>query len=96
DGQIGIGHTALKGRTLSAGLPAIHLKDIGKDNGGASPAEVIDKVMASIGGAAAKVAGADLDKALGTLRDTAAGAIKDAVKDAAPGATDQLQRLFKQ
>jgi hypothetical protein len=68
DGRIAISHSALQGRTLSSGLPTIHLKDIGKDKGGASPAEIADKVIGAITQQASKIASVDLDKALGQLR----------------------------
>jgi hypothetical protein len=68
DGKIAISHTALQGRTLSSGLPTIHLKDIGKDRGGASPAEIADKVLGAITQQASKIASIDLDKALGDLK----------------------------
>jgi hypothetical protein len=68
DGKIAISHAALQGRSLSSGLPTIHLKDIGKDKGGASPAEIADKVIGAITQQAAKIASVDLDKALGQLR----------------------------
>ena len=68
DGKVAISHTALQGRTLSSGLPTIHLKDIGKDKGGATPAEIAEKVVGAITQQASKVASVDLDKALGQLK----------------------------
>jgi hypothetical protein len=80
DGQIAISHSALQGRTLSAGLPTIHLRDIGKDKGGATPAEVADKVLGAIAQTASKVASADLDKALGQIR----GAVQEQIQRNVP------------
>jgi uncharacterized protein involved in outer membrane biogenesis len=68
DGKVAISHAALQGRTLSSGLPTIHLKDIGKDKGGATPAEVAEKVVGAITQQASKIASVDLDKALGQLK----------------------------
>ena len=68
DGKIAISHTALQGRSLSSGLPTIHLTDIGKDKGGATPAEIAEKVVGAITQQASKIATVDLDKALGQLK----------------------------
>lgn len=68
DGRIAISHTALRGNTLSAPLPTIHLTDIGKDKGGATPAEIAEKVVGAITQQASKIATVDLDKALGQLK----------------------------
>lgn len=85
DGRIAISHTALQGRTLSSSLPTIHLKDIGKDKGGATPAEVTERVIGAITQQASKIASVDLDKALGQLK----GAVGDQLK----GAGDQLKNV---
>jgi len=73
NGQIGISHALLAGKTLAADLPTIHLSNIGKDKGGASPAEVAQQVLGSITASASKVASADLTKQLGTLKDSLGG-----------------------
>jgi uncharacterized protein involved in outer membrane biogenesis len=39
---------ALGGKNVSADLPDIHLKDIGKEKGGASPAEVAKQIFAAL------------------------------------------------
>jgi len=89
-GRIGISAAALQGRSLSSTLPTIHLKDIGKDKGGASPAEVAQKVIGTISAEASQVAASDLQKQLGTLlKDGAGGAA-----GAAGGATDKLKGLL--
>ncbi len=85
DGEIAISHTALQGRTLSSALPTIHLKDIGKDKGGATPAEVAERVLGSIMQQATKIASIDLDKALGQIK----GVVTDQLK----GASDQVKGL---
>mgnify|MGYP001979074977 CR=1 FL=1 len=42
-------HARGKGKKLGSGLPTIWLKDIGKDKkGGATPAEVVNKIMETI------------------------------------------------
>jgi hypothetical protein len=47
-GEVGVSATALKGKTLSANLDTIHLEDIGKDGGGASPGQVVGIITASL------------------------------------------------
>lgn len=75
DGRISIAHQALQGRTLSAGLPTIQLKDIGKSSGGATPAEVADRVIGSISAQASRVATAELQKQAGDLIKNQAGGL---------------------
>ncbi|MFC1820413.1 AsmA family protein [Thermodesulfobacteriota bacterium] len=48
DGKVGLIMPILSGQTLSASLPDIHLKDLGKKKGGASPAEVFKEAFASL------------------------------------------------
>ena len=66
-----------------ASLPAIHLRDIGKAKGGATPAEVIDIVLGTIGQQASQVAAVDLDKALGAAQEAVRGATSGAASSAA-------------
>ena len=90
DGKIGISHAALQGRSLSSPLPTIELKDIGKDKGGASPAEVAEKVIGTISAQASRVASSDLQKQLGAALKEQAGN----VGGAAGGAAEKLKGLF--
>lgn len=97
DGQISISHTALQGRTLSSGLPTIHLRDIGKDKGGATPAEVAEKVLGAITQSASKVASVDLDKALGQIKGAIGGAVGGAagqLQNAPAAVGDRLQGIL--
>lgn len=48
DGKVNVSASLMQGKTLTTPLPNIHLTDIGKDSGGASPAEVVDQVIAAI------------------------------------------------
>jgi uncharacterized protein involved in outer membrane biogenesis len=90
DGKIGISHAALQGRSLSSALPTIELKDIGKDKGGATPAEVADKVIGTIAAQANRVAVGDLQKQLGaTLREQAGK-----LGSGTDGAADRLKGLL--
>lgn len=94
DGKITASHAALQGRTISAGLPTIQLKDIGKGNNGATPAEVTEKVIGTISAQASRVATGELQKQLGNLLKDSAGAIGGATGGPAGGATDKLKGLL--
>lgn len=48
DGKVNVSAVPLGGKSMTASLPEIHLKDIGKDKGGASHGEVAEKVMAAL------------------------------------------------
>src|SRR3546814_5889240 len=73
-GKIGISAAALQGRSLSSPLQTIHLKDIGKDKGGASPAEEAQKIIGTISAEASEIAARDLHKQHGTMLKDGAGA----------------------
>lgn len=98
DGKVAVSHTALQGRTLSSGLPAIHLKEIGKDKGGATPAEITEKVLGAITQQASKIASVDLDKALGQIKGAVGQQIQGLgaqVPQTVPGAVgDRLQGIL--
>ena len=48
DGKVNLNMAMLAGQTITASLPDIHLKDIGKRKGGASPAEAVDEVFKAL------------------------------------------------
>lgn len=48
NGDVGVSAGFLQGKKLSASLPEIHLEDVGKDEGGASPAEVAGEILTAI------------------------------------------------
>jgi len=93
-GSIDISHAALQGRSLSSPLPTIELRNIGRDKGGATPAEVAEKVLGTISAQASKIASSDLQKQIGNLVKDQAGAVGGAVGGAASGATDRLKGLL--
>ena len=71
-GTVKVSATFLEGETLSAVLPEIHLTDIGKDTGGATPQQVVERIVAALGDETGKViAGMNLD----ALRQGAEGAV---------------------
>ena len=77
DGNVNVSASALGGKSLGAPLPAIHLKDIGKKSGGASPGEVTNQIIKAVSSGATQAVGTlNLDKVLGG----ATGVAKDAVE----------------
>ncbi len=91
-GKVGVSATALGGKTLSATLPDIHLTGIGKDKGGATPAEVLDRVIGAVGqGAGKAVASLGLGKMLDAAKEQAAGAT-EALEKGTAGAKDLLDK----
>ena len=62
--------TILDGRSMSTALPDIHLKDIGKEKGGATPDEVAERLLTSIRkGAAKAVSSLGVGKTLENLKE---------------------------
>ena len=60
DGKVAVSGGGL-GKTLSTDLPTIHLEDIGRSSGGASPTEVAAKVLDAVIGSSTKaVSGLDI------------------------------------
>ena len=69
----------------------IHLKDIGKEEGGASPGEVFNKIVASLKeGVGAGVAGLNLGALLGGVGNAAKTAT-EGLKSGAEGAAATVQ-----
>ena len=104
NGEVQASSSMVKDKTLSTPLPAIHLRDIGKDSGGATPAEVAKKVIAvltnQIGAAAGKLdlrslMDEEMLKQLGQekLKD-ASGKTIDKLKDIGGDTGDKLKELF--
>lgn len=100
-GKVNVASSLLKGQSLGAPLPTIHLTDIGKDKKGATPGEVASKVLDAITkGATSAVSTLNLDKLKG-LATGAGDAAKKALEgapgaagDAAKGAADKLKGLL--
>jgi len=68
NGQVTGSHAALQGQKVNAALPTIHLANIGKAKGGATPEEVASEVIAAISQQAARAAATDLNKTLDALK----------------------------
>ncbi len=88
-GTVNVSATFLQGETLSAVLPEIHLTDIGKGSGGATPQQVVELIVAALGDQTGKViSGMNLD----ALRQGATGLIKEgtgAATEAVGGAASE-------
>lgn len=104
DGTINVNADFLGGKKVGTRLPKIHLKDIGKKGGknvGASPAEVAEKIIASISkgttSAVGKINIGSIKDALGgvtgTLTEGASGITKGA-SDISKDAEKGLKNLF--
>ncbi|MFQ5992654.1 MAG: hypothetical protein ACE5NA_09490 [Nitrospiraceae bacterium] len=102
-GKVNVKATVLKGQELSATLPDIHIKDIGKGNAGASPGEVVEQIMAYItprvGSAVAKL---NVDKLQRASEEEVQRATKKLEEGDVQGATEaaketgeKLKSLFK-
>jgi hypothetical protein len=61
-GQVAVSSELLGSRKMDAALPAIHLKDIGKKGGGATPEDVAEQIIAALAQSTGRaVAGLNLD-----------------------------------
>ena len=87
DAEVSVSAGFLGGEKLGTGLPEIHLTDIGKDSGGASPGEVagqvIDELTKGIQGAVAGLNLEDLEKAAGQAVEEATKAVEGVAGEAA-------------
>jgi len=91
-GKANVSATILKGKTMSVPLPNIHLKDIGKKEGGASPGEVVDTVLSAVSkGVQNAVASLDLGKTMEAVTKGAKGAVESATKGAS-GAVESVTK----
>jgi hypothetical protein len=97
-GSVAVSASLLKGRKLTARLPDIRLRDIGKEKGGASPAELVDQVIKAVTAGVGKSVGTlNLDKVLKGVGKEAEGAVKgaaDRLGKGLDGAGGAVQKLF--
>ena len=92
--KVNVTITALGGKKMTLPLPDIKMKDIGRNSGGANPAEVISEVFDSISKAVVEAIASAGDIAGDALKG-AGGAATDAAKgatDAAKGAADSIKK----
>ena len=99
NGQIAASHSLLKGQIISSSLPTIHLTNIGKAKGGATPAEIANEVIGAISQQANKAAMADVTKSLDALKGKVGEAVGEALGGAlgkrdAGGVGDQLRGIL--
>ena len=109
-GKVNVSASLMQGKTITTPLPEIHLTDIGKDSGGATPAEIVNEVIAAITNASGSAAGsldlsqlglsdisgaaADMGKKVLEGVGGGASGATDAAKGAVEGATGALKGLF--
>ena len=86
DAKVGASFKLIEGKALSLPMPDIHLKDIGKESGGASPAEAAREIMGSMNQAIGSV--------LGGIKDGAANVLKKG-KEGVKKVGDKLKGLFE-
>jgi len=95
-GEVGVSAGFLKGKSLSAPLPDVHLKDIGKRENGADAAEVARKIVDSMtAGATTAVGGLGLDKMMGEAAKAAGAAAKTLQEGAAEAAKGAVEGVGK-
>lgn len=91
--QVGVSAPFLQGKEVSTNIPEIHLTDIGKDDGGASPAEVaavtLDAITERVIGAVGK-----LD--LRGMMEDAAGQIQQGAEDAVKQGGEDAQKAIEE
>ena len=65
-GEIKVSAGFLAGKTLGTALPDIHLADIGRSDGGASPAEIAEQIISAItDGTTSAISGLGLEQMMG-------------------------------
>jgi hypothetical protein len=80
DGKINVSAVGLKGNKMTVDLPAVRMANIGKSEGGASPGEVVKKLMDAINQAAG-----------GAVKNLDLGKVVDQVEGVVKGATEALE-----
>lgn len=101
DGEVAVSADFLEGRKTGISLPTIHLTDIGKDSGGATPAEVAAKVISAVNksviGTISKIDLKGLAEGAGKVIEGAGGVVEggaDGVKGATEKAGDALKGIL--
>lgn len=96
DGKVDVSADFLQGQKTGASLPTIHLKDIGKSGGGATPAQVAEQVIAAIAKSATSAVGkldvGAIKDALGKELGARMGGATDMLKQGTGGVTDTLKQ----
>jgi hypothetical protein len=96
DGKVDVSADFLQGKKTGASLPTIHLTDIGKSSGGATPAQVAEQVVAAISKAATSAVGkldvGAIKDALGKELGAKMGDVQKTLEQGTGGATDALKK----
>ncbi len=69
-GDVAVIHPLLQGRKVSTTLPDIHLKDIGRKEGGATPAEITHLIISEITKSATEAAAKSVTRGLGNITNS--------------------------
>jgi hypothetical protein len=78
-GQVSVSQSMLKGKSLSAPLPVIHMTNIGKSTGGATGAQIAQQILGTITQDAAKVATSEFAGQIASqFKGIAGGALSNA------------------
>lgn len=97
NGTINVSATFLDGQTLTTPLPDIHLEDIGKEDGGASPGEIAEQIIAAItDGASGAVSGLGLEEMMGSAGELLEGVTEGAgemLENATEGGGEALESI---
>jgi len=106
DGKVTLSESILAGKSISVPLPDIHLKDVGKKEGGASAAEAFEEILAALYGDITSSAvtdalnqelkklGADLGATGEEVKKQLETTVGEGAKKELEGATDQLKGLL--
>jgi len=90
EGRVNVSADFLGGKQLGTSLPEIHLTDIGKEDGGAGPGEVAEKVIAAITAAAGKAVSSIDVEGLSKAAQEQMGAVKDRASEVMDKAAESL------
>jgi hypothetical protein len=80
DGKVNVSAVGLQGKKMSVDLPAVRMANIGKSEGGATPGDVVKKLMDALNQAAG-----------GAVKNLGIGKIAEEVEGVVKGATEALE-----
>jgi len=89
DGKVNVSTVGLQGKKMTVDLPTVRMANIGKKEGGATPAEVIKKLIDALNKA---TGGAVKNLGLGKVADQVEGAVKGAKEALEKGDPKQIQK----
>ncbi|MFV0422258.1 hypothetical protein [Oleidesulfovibrio sp.] len=92
-GNVSLTMAELGGKGISAPLPDIHLKDIGREKQGATPAEALEKIFGALNDAVGKAATSGIREATKGITE-GLGKGTDAVKEQGGKMGDAVKNLF--